>query len=162
VTGFEAKLNDKQDRVDITITIDEGKPVRIASVDFTGFDAIPPDHLASMEQRNPLRAGTPRDRQLVVAAHEAAVNELRDHGYPNAKVSVQETQGGDSVALTFAAEPGNLVRFGPVEVVGVQSVGEDVIRRELAFAPGDVYRRSLVQRTQRRLYDMQLFQFVNV
>ena len=55
-----------------------------------------------------------------------------------------------------------MAHFGPVEIVGNKSVGENVIRRELTFKPGDLYRRSLVQDTQRRLYGMELFQFANV
>src|SRR5205814_9289227 len=36
VTGYDVKLNNKQDAVDIIVTIDEGMPVRIAAVDFVG------------------------------------------------------------------------------------------------------------------------------
>ena len=64
--------------------------------------------------------------------------------------------------LTFTAEPGKLAHFGPVEISGNKSVGDNIIRRELTFKPGDLYRRSVVQDTQRRLYGMELFQFVNV
>ena len=35
----------------------------------------------------------PRDRQAVTAAHELAVNELRDHGYPYARVATDENDG---------------------------------------------------------------------
>src|SRR5580765_76985 len=45
VTGFDVKLNDKQDSVDLTVTIAEGDPVKIVAVNFTGFDVIPPAHL---------------------------------------------------------------------------------------------------------------------
>ena len=31
VTGFDVKLNDKQDAVDLTVTIAEGEPVRVAA-----------------------------------------------------------------------------------------------------------------------------------
>jgi outer membrane protein assembly factor BamA len=37
-----------------------------------------------------------------------------------------------------------------------------VIERELAYKPGDLYQRSLVQTSQRRLYGMELFQFANI
>ena len=91
-----------------------------------------------------------------------AINELRDHGYPYARVSTAESANGRDVTLTFTAEPGTLAHFGPVEIVGNSSVGEGVIRRQLTYKPGDLYRRSVVQDTQRRLYGMELFQFVNV
>ena len=165
VTGFDVKLNDKQDAVDVTVTIDEGQPETIAAIEFVGFDAIPPDHLSDMKSRMPIKVGQPRDRQLVVTTHELAVNELRDHGYPYAKVSTAEVDaGGDTKrkALTFTAEPGKIARFGAVEIAGNKSVSDRIIQRQLTFKPGDLYRRSLVQDSQRRLYGMELFQFVNI
>ena len=164
VTGFDVKLNDKQDEVDITVTIAEGEPVVVASIDFTGFEIIPPDHFAAMKKQLPLKVGQPRDRQLVVSTHELAVNELKDHGYPYGKVSTNEASAGDpkQSALTFAAEPGKLARFGAAEVVGNKSVGENIIRRELTFKPGELYRRTVVQDSQRRLYGLELFQFANI
>jgi outer membrane protein insertion porin family/translocation and assembly module TamA len=164
VTGFDVKLNDKQTEVDLTVTIDEGDPITVESIDFTGFDAIPADHLEEMKKKVPLKVGEPRDRQLVVSTHEMAVNELRDHGYPYAKVSTNEDSSRDpkKSALKFTAEPGIVAHFGPVEVVGNKSVGESIIRRQLTFQPGDLYRRSIVQDAQRRLYGLELFQFANI
>ncbi len=69
---------------------------------------------------------------------------------------------GRDLIVTFTAEPGPLAHFGPVEIVGYRTVGEDVIRRQLTYKPGELYRRSVVQDSQRRLYGMELFQFVNV
>ena len=45
-----------------------------------------------------------------MTTHEMAVNELRDHGYPYAKVTTREVPGADakSVRLTFAGEPGKI------------------------------------------------------
>ncbi len=162
VTGFDVKLNDKQDQVDLTVTITEGDPVKVAAIDFVGFDVIPPDHLAAMKKQVPLKVGQPRDRQQVVTTHELALNELRDHGYPYAKVDTGENDGsnGKSATLTFSAQPGKLAYFGPTSVQGNTSVSDRVIEREVSYKTGDIYRRSLVQDTQRRLYGMELFQFV--
>jgi outer membrane protein insertion porin family/translocation and assembly module TamA len=164
VTGFDVKLNDKQDQVDLTVTVTEGEPVRVAAVNLIGFDVIPPAHFDDLMKRLPLKVGEPRDRQVVVTAHEMAVNEIRDHGYPYGKVSTSEDLGADGkqATVTFTAEPGKIAYFGPVEVVGNKSVGDNIIRRELTFKPGELYRRSIVQESQRRLYTMELFQFANV
>jgi outer membrane protein assembly complex protein YaeT len=164
ITGFDVKLNDRQDAVDLTVTIAEGEPVCVTGVDLVGFDVIPRAHLDAMRKRVPLKVGGPRDRQQVVATHEMALNELLDHGYPYAKVTTVENNGpsGKQVSLSFIAEPGTVAHFGPVAITGNQSVGDNVIRRELSFKPGDLYRRSLVQDSQRRLYRMQLFQFATV
>lgn len=164
VAGFDVKLNDKQAQVDLTVTIAEGEPVNVAALDFSGFNVVPPAQLDGLKKRLPLKIGQPRDRQLVVTAHEMAVNELKDHGFPYAKVSTAEDDGSDGkqAVLTFTAEPGKLAHFGQVEISGNKSVGDSVIRRELTFKPGDLYQRSAAQESQRRLYGMELFQFANV
>jgi outer membrane protein insertion porin family/translocation and assembly module TamA len=164
VTGFDVKLNSKQTAVDVTLTIDEGEPVKVAAINFEGFDAVPERHMRTLKNTLPLQPGQPRDRQLVVSSHEAALNELRDHGYPYAKVTTDEDDGpnGKSATITFTADPGPLAHFGDVEIAGNQSVSDHVIERELTFKPGDLYQRSLVQNSQRRLYGMELFQFVNI
>jgi outer membrane protein assembly factor BamA len=163
VTGFDVKLNDKQDAVDITLNIAEGDPITVTAINFEGFDVIPPDHLEQMKKQLPLKVGQPRDRQLVVSSHEMAQNELKDHGFPYAKVSTREDNpSAKEAALTYSAEPGKLAHFGPVQIQGNKSVSNRVIERQLTFRPGDLYRRSVVQDSQRRLYSMELFQFANI
>jgi len=104
----------------------------------------------------------------VLSAREMALNELRDHGYPYASVRVDEvldntgTSGGAQAHLTLVAVPGTLARFGPTEIQGNDRVSENTIRRSVTLTPGRIYERRLVQDTQRRLYGMSLFQFVNV
>src|SRR5579864_6719742 len=87
VTGAEARLDSEREDVQVTITVEEGEPVLVTSIDFVGFGVIPPGHLDVLRKRIPLKVGRPRDRQDVVASRELAVNELRDHGYPFGKVS---------------------------------------------------------------------------
>src|SRR5436190_1943284 len=138
--AVHVNLNKKQDAVDVTLTIVEGEPVKVAAIKFEGFEVIPPAHLATMKDSVPLSVGKPRDRQLVVTTHEMALNELRDHGYPYAKVSTHEESGtdGKQATLTFTAEPGKLARFGPTQIQGNKSVSDHVIERELTFKAGDL------------------------
>jgi outer membrane protein assembly complex protein YaeT len=164
VTGFDVKLNDEQDEVDLAVTIAEGEPVLVASIDFTGFEVIPPAQFAELKKHVVLKVGQPRDRQLVASTRELAVNALKDHGFPYGKVLAEEDNGADGkeARLTFSAQPGKVAHFATVEIVGNKSVEEDVIRRQLTFRPGDLYQRSEVQDSQRRLYRLELFQFANI
>jgi outer membrane protein assembly factor BamA len=164
VTGFDVKLNDKQDQVDVTVNISEGDPVVVEAVNFNGFDVLPGDQLNRLRKQQPLQLGQARDRQLVVSAHEMAINALREYGYPYAKVATEEDDGADAkhAVLTFTADPGKLTHFGPVTIQGNKSVSNRVIERQLTFKPGDLYRRSVVQDSQRRLYGLELFQFANI
>ncbi len=164
MTGYDVHLNSKGDAVDITVTVAEGSPVLVAAVHFVGFEVLPPATLAALQKQSPLVAGQPRDRQLALAAHERAANQLRDSGYPYATVTVKEDDGADgkSATLTFEAEPGRLAHFGAVEVRGNERVSDNVIRRGLPYKEGELYQLSVLQETQRRLFATQLFQFVSV
>ena len=165
VTGFDVKLNDKQDAVDITVTIAEGEPVKVVAINFVGFDdVVPASHVDTLKNQIPLKVGAPRDRQLVVTTRETALNELKDHGYPYATVDTGENDGSDgkSATLTFTAVPGKVARIGPIEIQGNKAVSARVIERELTFRTGDLYQRSELQESQRRLYALALFQFANI
>ena len=80
VTSFDVALNDDQTSVKLTVNIDEGEPTRLERVAYEGFDVLPPDRRAAMEQRLPLQAGSPLDRALVQATRETALDELLDFG----------------------------------------------------------------------------------
>ena len=118
-----------------------------------------------MQRQVPLTVGEPRDRQDVTTAHEQAVNELRDHGYPYARVCHRRRTTARTVRrprLSSRPSRARLRISGRFEIAGNTSVSDRVIERQLTFKPGDLYRRSIVQDSQRRLYWMELFQFVNV
>jgi outer membrane protein insertion porin family/translocation and assembly module TamA len=112
----------------------------------------------------PIKAGNPRDQRLILASHDMMVAELRDHGYPYGSVRVAERPGPSEaqVQLAFIADTGPASTFGEIIVEGGVSVGEDVIRRELAFDEGDEYQLSRITESQRRLYSLELFEFVNI
>lgn len=163
VTNVDVKPNARETAVDVTINIEEGAPVRVAAVQLRGFDVLPPRRLDQLERSNPVVNGQPRDRQLVASARDLALNTMRDEGYPYARVGVaEESSGTDAVTVTLTSEPGPLAHFGDVQVSGNRTIGSDVITRQLLFKPGTLYRRSLVQESQRRLYGLELFQFVNI
>jgi outer membrane protein assembly complex protein YaeT len=163
VTSFEVDLNDAQDAVSITVRIAEGEPIRIAAIELVGFDVLPENDREQLREAMQLHVDTPLDRQLVLSARERAANDLRDSGYPYAVVKVAEDDAGPHRRrVVFEASPGPLARIGDIEVDGEESVSEAVIRRQLTFAPGDRYSRRELRESQRKLYGLELFEFVNI
>jgi outer membrane protein insertion porin family/translocation and assembly module TamA len=163
VTAFEAKLNDPQDAIAISITVSEGEPVRVDHVTLNGFDDLQPQALLALRRRLPLTEGSVLDRAQVAATTSMATRALQDRGYPLALVVTEETPVVDKrVTLTLNAKPGMEARFGAVSVSGNLSVGEDVIKRSLAFQPGTRFSLATLQVSQRRLYDLGLFQIATL
>lgn len=164
VVGIDVKLNDKKDKVAIDVKIDEGAPVVVENISLEGLDALPPAHLNQLTAQLPLKAGQPRDQKLILVTHDLIVSELRDHGFPYGSVRMVERPGSapERMQLAAVADPGPKSVFGAIKIDGHVSVDEDVIRRELAFHEGDEYRLSAITESQRRLYGLELFQFVNI
>lgn len=164
VTSYDVELSKDQESVDVTINIDEGQPITVEAIEYQGFDVVPPRHLKGLEERLPLKAGAPLDRALAAASRETALDEVRDHGYPYASVKLTEAPGTArrQRIITLTATPGTLARYGPIEISGNSSVSDDVIRRQLTYRPGRRFRLSQLQDSQRRLYDLETFQFANI
>jgi outer membrane protein assembly complex protein YaeT len=164
VRSFDVKLNDKQDAVDVTINVDEGPPILVEAIELTGFDTLPPAHLKELKARLPLQPKKPLDRALAQASREAALDEVKDHGYPYATVRLTDRLGSNDRAriLTLAATVGVLARYGEIDVEGNTSVSDNVVKRQLTFRPNWRYRLSQVQESQRKLYSLETFQFANI
>jgi len=164
VTSFDAKMNDAQTSVSITVNVSEGEPIRVERVDFSGFEPLPQQHRTALENGLPLKAGQPLDRALVQASREAALDELKDHGYPYATVRINEDPGSSDRqrVVLLTADAGPVAGFGPIEMNGNVSVGDRIIRRQLTYRPGQLFRQSALQESQRRLYAPELFDFANV
>jgi outer membrane protein assembly complex protein YaeT len=164
VSSFDVKMNDRQDAVAVSINVDEGQPILVERIAYEGFDALPPEHLAELKGRIALKEHAPLDRALAQASRESALDEVRDHGYPYASVRLTEQPGSDEHArvLTFSATPGTQARYGDINIDGNSSVSDNVVRRQLTIRPGRLFRLSQLQESQRRLYDLETFQFANV
>jgi outer membrane protein assembly complex protein YaeT len=152
------------DTVAITFHVVEGDPVRIATLDTFGLDVLAAPVRAHVLGELGIAVGDVRVKGAVDRARELARTALQEGGYPYARVSVLEAAApqGTGVALTIAAEPGPTATFGAVTISGESAVGEGVIRRQLAFGPGDSFKLSRIVESQRRLYNLELFDFVNL
>jgi outer membrane protein assembly complex protein YaeT len=164
VKSYDVKLSDDQKSVDLTIVIDEGEPLLVERIVLAGFDPLPDAHERAIPDELPLKPGRPLDRAVLQASRETCLDELRDHGYPYSTVRVSEQAGSTERyrVIELQAEPGPVAVFGPIEISGNTSVDDYIIRRQLWFRPGQVFQQSRLRDSQRRLYALELFQFVNV
>ena len=163
VATFEAKLSDTQDTISLSVTVNEGEPRLVERIGLEGFEVLRPRALEALRRRLPLQPGALVDRAQVTATQAMATRALQDRGYPLALVSTEETPvPAKQVTLTLRASPGADALYGPVTVSGNVSVGDDVITRTLAFEPGNRFSLATIQLSQRRLYELGLFQFATV
>ena len=164
VRTYDVKLSDDQKSVRITVEIEEGEPNVVERIEMQGLEPIPEEHRRELEARLPLKPNQPLDRGLVQTNREMMLDELRDHGYPLPRVDVRELAGSAEHRriISYTARPGRIAYVGPIEVTGAMSVDESIIRRQLTFRSGDLFEQSKLRESQRKLYGLELFNFVNV
>lgn len=164
VASFDVNLSRDQSSVDITVRISEGAPLRVERIELAGFDSLRDRRRQALDARLPLKPGQPLDRALLQASREAALDELKENGYPYASVRISEKPGSDdrNRIIVLTAEPGTLAYHGPIEISGNSSVNDSVVRRQLTLRPGEVYRHSRLLESQRKLYALEVFDFANV
>lgn len=152
------------DGVSLTVVVEEGPPELLDEIVLDRFaDALPPETLAALREQMPIHVGERLVHNQALTAGELAATALKNRGFPHADVRIaRESTGAHRVRLVYTAEPGTQAFFGPVEIAGNVGVDDEIVRRELAYRPGELYRLELVRASQRNLYGLQLFDFVSI
>lgn len=163
VSRVVADVDQDARTVTILVTIDEGPTRRAGRVSFEGFDDDLSRQLARLPATAGFREGAPLERVWVEAIRDGSLYLLREGGHAQALVEARDVVSEDGRAdLVFVATPGPRLRIGAIEFVGLQKVQESVVRRRLAFAPGDAFRESRLDETERSLRSLELFEFAYV
>ena len=163
VEGVDITFNEKKDGVSLRIRVHEGQPVLVENVRFEGFQDLPP-----RAQRRllavPLKAGARRDRDVVRATRDQVARLFRNNGYPLAAIDATERPGASdrSVVVSYFADPGPAMTFGPTSVAGTEKLSQTVVTRELSFKAGQPYDERLVLASQRRLTGLELLEFATI
>lgn len=140
-----------------------GNSVIVEEVRLEGIDAVPADAREELRDDLPLRAGMVLTDEVEKSAGERAVEILQNHGYPYAQVGiVREPVDAKRSRIILRAEPGTIGVFGPVDIAGNRRVDDRVVRRRLAYAPGDLFRRSAIEQTQQRVGALGLFKSIEI
>lgn len=163
VEGVDITFNEKKDGVSLRIRVHEGQPVLVENVRFEGFQDLPP-----RAQRRllavPLKAGARRDRDVVRATRDQVARLYRNNGHPLVVIEATERPGASehSVIVSYFADPGPAMTFGPTSVAGTEKLSQTVVTRELSFKAGQPYDERLVLASQRRLTGLELLEFATI
>jgi outer membrane protein insertion porin family len=161
----DVDVPEEGDAVGVVVHVDEGPPVHVGTVRVVMHGA----DLGARARKVLLGSVpvTPGDR--FTQADYARVATLlrtyyREHGFARADVERHATVDlrDHRVAVEYRVASGPPSVFGKVTVAGTESVDPAVVRRELAFRPGQPFRQSLVDRTRENLVALRLFKSVRV
>jgi outer membrane protein insertion porin family len=162
--------NPKKKSIEITLDLEEGEPVRVSRVAFefgssdssgrTDMDDITAGVRAVLELTEKERfrdVSLQKDREYLVRT-------FGDAGYPYVTAEPQLTldESQRTVDIRWFIDTGPASVFGDIEVRDNRLVSSSFITDRLAFQADSAYDRSLIDRTQKQLYDLGLFQIVSI
>ena len=150
-------------QVRVLFLIVEGPRSRIASVDFEGVIAVP--H-GSLRRALYSRRGRPFNPAYLVADTAIIARQEGEHGHlPRVEgAAARDAHDSLQVHVAYRVVEGPVYHVGGTVVEAAESLGvsDRLVRRELLFKPGSVYRVSKVEESEERLYQTGLFSEVQV
>ena len=175
-------LADGSGWLDVVIRVKEGRRYAVGSIQFEGnrMGAANPvfstESLARVVKESSLRRGAhPAENDHLVAGDwyatatvEAAADKLREYygqmGYLNAQVNVVRRPNLETGAidLRFVLEEGERFSVRGLEIQGNTKTRFNVIARELALGPGEVFDLARMRVSEARLRNTQFFEEVRL
>ncbi|HTB59419.1 MAG TPA: POTRA domain-containing protein [Polyangia bacterium] len=142
----------------VRFTIDEGPRLTLVAEDLRSTDATPLPYdprflLGSLT----LRPGAPYAPPVVSADAKHLVRLLGDAGYPSATVTPDVNRKGNEVTLAWAVTLGPRMRVGPIFVRGNFVTRPRTILQQIRLQTGDYLSTTPVERSQRDIGFLQLF-----
>ena len=140
-------------KVDVHITVDEGRKYYIKDISWVGNTVYPTDVLNTILG---MEAGDVYNQKMLnkrLSEDDDAVSNLyMDHGYLFYQlVPIEREIDGDSIALEMRMAEGPQARINNVVINGNDRLYEKVIRRELRVKPGELFSKSDLMRSAREI-----------
>ncbi|CAN5611449.1 hypothetical protein BH23GEM1_BH23GEM1_04720 [soil metagenome] len=146
-----------RDKVAVTFLVEEGPPTIVSDVTVTQANPVLPRR--TIERRTLLKRGDPLNMIKLDSMRVRLEGALWDRGYADAIVdtTIALSEDGLSASVAVNLDPRWLVTVDSIHVHGNKDVGQRTIRRSLTFKEGDLFRRTELLRSQRNLYESNLF-----
>ena len=145
----------------VTLVVNEGLRTEVAKLTLQGLDTETEKTIREGLLTKPGEAYSParvqRDRESIRSY-------FNDRGYLGASVegSVVPGPGDHQMTVEYQVQPGMQERIRRVVMLGNQHTRDGIIRRELQFQPGQPLNQSKLLDSQRRLYDLGVFNQVQI
>jgi outer membrane protein insertion porin family len=162
VTSAKAEYDPALHGFTLTFSIDEGPLYRFG--DIAVVANVPGVDSEKLRRLPVARPGAVFDGGALDRTNEILAIELAKLGYPFAQVAPRTSR--DAVAkridVAFTIDQGARTYVERIDIHGNTRTGGYVIRREFDIAEGDAYNKTLIDRAERRLKNLNYFKTVRI
>ena len=152
---------DQPNNLFVTFDIEEGPLARVGRLEIRGVEPEMQSHLESLLSAKP---GQPYSPALVDSDRNSILTYLTDRGYNQAKViwNASSPSPEHKVDLQYQIDPGLQQKIQGIVLVGNEYTRTGLVNRQLTIAPGQWLSQGELLESQRRLYDLGLFNEVQI
>ncbi len=154
-------FDNQSDRLFVTFEIEEGPQTKVGHLVLQGVTL---DMQKKIWPSLPTKAGEPYSPQGAQSDRDHILATFADLGYTRASVSwnASPPSPAHKVDLEYHIDLGPQERIGRVVLLGNRHTRGGIIRREIAFRKGEPLRQSEVLESQQQLYDLGVFNQVQI
>ena len=155
-------LANDPERMGVIFHISEGPQLLVHSLTITGNKTIPESELKDMLS---IIAGQPFSEVNVAQDRDVILNYYFNRGFPSVQVTPDFEAAKDDpnkVDVQYAIEEGRRVFVDQVYVTGLENTRPQIVDRNISIKSGDPLSQLSMLDSQRRLYDLGLFNQVDM
>ena len=141
----------------VELWIEEGRQYHYGAISWEGNELLSD---AQVHRFLNLDEGSVYNRDAFDESVFTLASAYQEQGYWAVGIDPVETPHGDTIDVAFSileAEPSE-VRF--VDIIGNDKTHDKVVRREMTLVPGDIFRRSDLERSHRNIFYLNYFENV--
>jgi outer membrane protein insertion porin family len=159
--GLVSDFDGKKDEIAVKIAIDEGPQTRVADLQIVGNHSFPSSLLNSFITNTP---GQPYSEANLINDRDAITLFYYNNGYPDVQFEAIPTPAaGDALRenLVYKITEGGKVDVNRVVVTGLEYTRPYIVDRQMRIHEGDPLSQVAMINSQRRLYNLGIFNEVN-
>ncbi len=152
---------EKIGNIAVLYTVEEGEQQKVGKFEILGARQVP---LATLQPLLNTTVAQPYSASNVTGDRDAVLGYYLDHGFGQAQVTVVQKTEQDNPALvdiTMNISEGDEVFVRQVLVSGLKYTRPNTVNQLLTVHPGDPLNQAALLETQRRMYNLALFNEVN-
>lgn len=157
-------VNDAESLVDIDIHVKVGAAVIVAEINVEVIGDLLEKDRPELPQTLPLKTGEVFQEAHYQQSEQVLRQVFLRGGYAHTESTRKAEVDSDErrVRVWYSITPGPPTVFGDTEIRGATSVDDSLIRREVAYQPGDRFSVEKISTTRARLLALELFVSVRV
>ena len=148
--------------VSLEIYVEENSPIVISQV-LIKVGAEPPDY-PPLPEKFPITSTEIFREQKYQDAELFLRNHLMDNGHAHAQTQrrAELDLEQDQAVVRYSAQPGPKTVYGDTEIKGTDQVEPYLIRRELAYEPGEIFSLKKIRESRQQILALDLFSALRI